>query len=89
MDTEISSEVLPLDKEVIDIAIKKLKEDFSYVLIEDFLNELDIVDADKREYIANNLALEKSNSESFKEYTIQITNYSFLFSKFMFDEKYT
>jgi ATP-dependent helicase, dinG family len=88
MDTEISSEVLPLDKEVVDGAIKKLKEDFSYVLIEDFLNELDIVDADKREYIANNLALEKSNSESFKEYTIQITNYSFLFSKFMFDEKY-
>jgi ATP-dependent helicase, dinG family len=88
MDTEISSEVLPLDKEVVDEAIKKLKEDFSYVLIEDFLNELDIVDADKREYIANNLALEKSNSESFKEYTIQITNYSFLFSKFMFDEKY-
>lgn len=89
MDTEISSEVLPLDKEVVDETIKKLKEDFSYVLIEDFLNELDIVDADKREYIANNLALEKSNSESFKEYTIQITNYSFLFSKFMFDEKYT
>ena len=88
MDTEISSEVLPLDKEVVDGAIKKIKEDFSYVLIEDFLNELDIVDADKREYIANNLALEKSNSESFKEYTIQITNYSFLFSKFMFDEKY-
>ena len=88
METEISSEVLPLDKEVVDGAIKKLKEDFSYVLIEDFLNELDIVDADKREYIANNLALEKSNSESFKEYTIQITNYSFLFSKFMFDEKY-
>ena len=89
MNTEISSEVLPLDKEAVDEAIKKLKEDFSYVLIEDFLNELDIVDADKREYIANNLALEKSNSESFKEYTIQITNYSFLFSKFMFDEKYT
>lgn len=88
MDSDIRSEVLPLTKDIVCAAIKKLKTDYPHVLIEDFLNELDIVDADKREYIANNLALEKSNSESFKEYSIQITNYSFLFSKFMFDEKY-
>lgn len=88
MDSNIRSEVLPLTKDIVCAAIKKLKTDYPHVLIEDFLNELDIVDADKREYIANNLALEKSNSESFKEYSIQITNYSFLFSKFMFDEKY-
>lgn len=88
MDSDIRSEVLPLTKDIVGAAVKKLKTDYPHVLIEDFLNELDIVDADKREYIANNLALEKSNSESFKEYSIQITNYSFLFSKFMFDEKY-
>ena len=88
IDSEIGSEILPLNKEIIEAAVKKLTIDFPDILIEDFLNELDIVDTNKREYIANNLALEKSNSESFKEYPIQITNYAFLFYKFMFDEKY-
>ena len=88
MDSDIGSEILPLNKEIIEAAVKKLTIDFPNILIEDFLNELDIVDTNKREYIASNLALEKSNSESFKEYPIQITNYSFLFYKFMFDEKY-
>jgi hypothetical protein len=89
VDSDIGSEILPLNKEIIEAAVKKLTIDFPDILIEDFLNELDIVDTNKREYIANNLALEKSNSESFKEYPIQITNYSFLFYKFMFNEKYS
>lgn len=88
MDSDIGSEILPLNKEIIEAAVKKLTIDFPDILIEDFLNELDIVDTNKREYIASNLALEKSNSESFKEYPIQITNYAFLFYKFMFNEKY-
>ncbi|MBF0984505.1 MAG: hypothetical protein HXK63_05160, partial [Campylobacter sp.] len=88
MDSDIGSEILPLNKEIIEAAVKKLTVDFPNILIEDFLNELDIVDTNKREYIASNLALEKSNSESFKEYPIQITNYAFLFYKFMFNEKY-
>lgn len=88
MDSDIGSEILPLNKEIIEAAVKKLTIDFPNILIEDFLNELDIVDTNKREYIASNLALEKSNSESFKEYPIQITNYAFLLYKFMFDEKY-
>ena len=89
MDSEIGSEILPLNKEIVEATVKKLTIDFPDILIEDFLNELDIVDTNKREYIASNLALEKSNSESFKEYSIQITNYAFLFYKFMFNEKYT
>lgn len=89
MDSDIGSEILPLNKEIIEAAVKKLTIDFPNILIEDFLNELDIVDTNKREYIASNLALEKSNSESFKEYPIQITNYAFLLYKFMFDEKYS
>ena len=89
VDSDIGSEILPLNKEIIEAAVKKLTVDFPNILIEDFLNELDIVDTNKREYIASNLALEKSNSESFKEYPIQITNYSFLFYKFMFNEKYS
>ena len=88
MDSEIGSEILHLNKEKVEAAVKKLTIDFPDILIEDFLNELDIVDTNKREYIASNLALEKSNSESFKEYPIQITNYAFLLYKFMFDEKY-
>ena len=88
MDSEIGSEILPLNKEIVEATVKKLTIDFPDILIEDFLNELDIVDINKREYIASNLALEKSNSESFKEYSIQVTNYSFLFYKFMFNEKY-
>lgn len=88
MDSDIGSEILPLNKEIIEAAVKKLTIDFPDILIEDFLNELDIVDTNKREYIASNLALEKSNSESFKEYPIQITNYAFLFYKFIFNEKY-
>lgn len=88
IDSDIGSEILPLNKEIIEAAVKKLTIDFPNILIEDFLNELDIVDTNKREYIASNLALEKSNSESFKEYPIQITNYAFLLYKFMFDEKY-
>lgn len=88
LDSDIGSEILPLNKEIIEAAVKKLTIDFPDILIEDFLNELDIVDTNKREYIASNLALEKSNSESFKEYPIQITNYAFLLYKFMFDEKY-
>ena len=89
IDSDIGSEILPLNKEIIEAAVKKLTIDFPNILIEDFLNELDIVDTNKREYIASNLALEKSNSESFKEYPIQITNYAFLLYKFMFDEKYS
>ena len=89
MDSEIGSEILPLNKEIVEATVKKLTIDFPDILIEDFLNELDIVDTNKREYISHNLALEKSNSESFKEYSIQITNYAFLFYKFMFNEKYT
>lgn len=88
LDSDIGSEILPLNKEIIEAALKKLTIDFPDILIEDFLNELDMVDTNKREYIASNLALEKSNSESFKEYPIQITNYAFLLYKFMFDEKY-
>ena len=88
MGSEIGSEILPLNKEIVEATVKKLTIDFPDILIEDFLNELDIVDTNKREYIASNLALEKSNSESFKEYSIQVTNYSFLFYKFMFNEKY-
>ena len=88
MGSEIGSEILPLNKEIVEATVKKLTIDFPDILIEDFLNELDIVDTNKREYIASNLALEKSNSESFKEYPIQITNYAFLLYKFMFDEKY-
>ena len=88
MDSEIGSEILPLNKEIVEATVKKLTIDFPDILIEDFLNELDIVDTNKREYISHNLALEKSNSESFKEYPIQITNYTFLLYKFMFDEKY-
>ena len=88
IDSDIGSEILPLNKEIIEAAVKKLTIDFPNILIEDFLNELAIVDTNKREYIASNLALEKSNSESFKEYPIQITNYAFLLYKFMFDEKY-
>ena len=88
MDSDIGSEILPLNKGIIEAAVKKLTIDFPNILIEDFLNELDIVDTNKREYITSNLALEKSNSESFKEYPIQITNYAFLLYKFMFDEKY-
>jgi DNA polymerase III len=88
MDSEIGSEILHLNKEKVEAAVKKPTIDFPDILIEDFLNELDIVDTNKREYIASNLALEKSNSESFKEYPIQITNYAFLLYKFMFDEKY-
>lgn len=88
IDSDIGSEILPLNKEIIEAAVKKLTIDFPDILIEDFLNELDIVDTNKREYVASNLALEKSNSESFKEYPIQITNYAFLFYKFMFNEKY-
>lgn len=88
MDSEIGSEILHLNKEKVEAAVKKPTIDFPNILIEDFLNELDIVDTNKREYIASNLALEKSNSESFKEYPIQITNYAFLLYKFMFDEKY-
>ena len=89
MDSEIGSEILPLNKEIVEATVKKLTIDFPDILIEDFLNELDIVDTNKREYISHNLALEKSNSESFKEYPIQITNYAFLLYKFMFDEKYS
>jgi helicase c2 len=89
MDSEIGSEILPLNKEIVEATVKKLTIDFPDILIEDFLNELDIVDTNKREYISHNLALEKSNSESFKEYSIQITNYAFLLYKFMFNEKYT
>lgn len=88
MDSEIGSEILPLNKEIVEATVKKLTIDFPDILIEDFLNELDIVDTNKREYISHNLVLEKSNSESFKEYPIQITNYAFLLYKFMFDEKY-
>ena len=88
MDSDIGSEILPLNKEIVETTVKKLIIDFPDILIEDFLNELDIVDTNKREYIASNLALEKSNSESFKEYPIQITNYAFLLYKFIFDEKY-
>ena len=89
IDSDIGSEILPLNKEIVEATVKKLTIDFPDILIEDFLNELDIVDSNKREYIASNLALEKSNSESFKEYPIQITNYAFLLYKFMFDEKYS
>jgi helicase c2 len=89
MDSEIGSEILPLNKEIVEATVKKLTIDFTDILIEDFLNELDIVDTNKREYISHNLALEKSNSESFKEYSIQVTNYAFLFYKFMFNEKCT
>lgn len=88
MDSEIGSEILPLNKEIVEATVKKLTIYFPDILIEDFLNELDIVDTNKREYISHNLVLEKSNSESFKEYPIQITNYAFLLYKFMFDEKY-
>ena len=39
IDSDIGSEILPLNKEIIEAAVKKLTIDFPDILIEDFLNE--------------------------------------------------
>lgn len=86
MDTELKKEILPVTHKVVESTIKELTKDYPYVLMEDFLNKLDVVDAGKREFLSSNLSLEKSNAESFKEYKIQITNYAYLFTKFMYSD---
>ena len=71
METELKKEILPVTHKVVESTIKELTKDYPYVLMEDFLNKLDVVDAGKREFLSSNLSLEKSNAESFKEYKIQ------------------
>lgn len=68
-------------------AIEQLKKSFKNVLLDEFLDMLDITDPDERYFAQKNLELEKNNTNIFDDYKILITNYSFIFHHIFLQKK--
>lgn len=81
-------EIFLVDKEEARKTYLDLEKEYGFVLIEDFLDRLNVLDVAKRDYVLNNMGLSVSNSEAFEDYPIQITNYAYIISKMFMNSNY-
>ncbi|WP_423939987.1 helicase C-terminal domain-containing protein [Campylobacter canis] len=81
---ELKKDILPYSDQEIKESLKKLKNGFPYILVDDFADDLNITDSESINYIQKNLSPSKSNYQEFTNYDIHITNYAFIISCVLF-----
>lgn len=84
-----ASEIIPFSVSETKEKINSLRSMYDYVLIDDFLDEFNISDAGKREFVYSNFALDRSIEKNVEDVEIVITNYPYLFTQIFFNKSFT